>query len=42
MIDYSCMLGFKGVHHAREGQFVVILKKIGDYLVPSILYSFLA
>lgn len=31
------MLGVKGVRHARAGQFVVILKKIGDYLDPSIL-----
>lgn len=34
LIDYSYILGFKGEHHARAGQLVVILKKGGNYLDP--------
>lgn len=29
--EYSNVLGFKGEHHARAGQFVIILKKINDF-----------
>lgn len=38
VIGYSNILSFKGKHHARAEQFVVILKKISDYWDPQFYF----